>query len=151
MELRVVCVVFGGDGDPDEVKRSITKKLPGSLVQTVDSQAAANGAYVEMIAAQTLHAEGTGSQLAKKLEVDFLLRLARTTQISRAIEQVGAKKGRPFLLVIAGPERQLAEVEPDVYGHGFGFGGGKKLGKRQLSSDELDKIESAALLNVEKA
>jgi len=144
VDPEVLCVVFAGEIDQDEVKSSVAKRHPYSLVQTVDAQAAENGAYVDMIAAQTLHADGTDSLLARKLEVDFLLRLARTTQISTAIEQVGAKKGKPFLLVVAGAAKQVDDIAPEVLG-------GKKLRRGPLSTDELDKIESAALLNVEKA
>ena len=144
MEPGVLSVVIGGEVDAAEVRGSIGKKLPGSLVQTVDSRAAANGAFVDMIAAQTLSATKTDSLLAKKPEVDFLLRLARTTQISKAIEVVGAKKGRPFLLVVAGPSKQVENIRADVLG-------GTKLQRRPLSKDELEKVEIAALLNVEKA
>jgi tRNA threonylcarbamoyladenosine modification (KEOPS) complex Cgi121 subunit len=98
---------------------------------------------VEMIAAQTLCANGTKNLLAKKPEVDLLLRMAGTTQISRAIEQMGAKKGEPFLLVIAGPDKGLDSLSAKELG-------GSELEKRELSSDELDRIERAALLNALK-
>jgi len=97
-----------------------------------------------MIAAQTLSANGTQNLLAKKPEVDLLLRLAGTSQISRAIEQMGAKKGKPFLLVIAGSGRGLTSLSVKELG-------GSELEKRDLSSDELDRIEQAALLNALKA
>jgi len=144
VELEVLSIVFGNEIDPDEVKASIAKKLPGALVQTVNSKAAANGAYVDMIVAQTLRAKGAGGLLARKPEVDLLLRLARTTQISRAIELVGAKKGKPFLLVVVGHARKVEGVYPDVLRRGM-------LPRHPLSTSELEKIESAALLNVEKA
>jgi tRNA threonylcarbamoyladenosine modification (KEOPS) complex Cgi121 subunit len=112
-------------------------------VQVVREDTATNGFFVEMIAAQTIRAKGTENLLAKKPEVDLLLRLAGTTQISRAIEQIGAKKGKPFLLVIAGPGRRLASLDLDELG-------GSELEKRDLSSDELDRIEQAALLNALK-
>ena len=143
MEAQVVSIVIRGGVDPGSVRKTVAAKLPGSIVQTVRADAATNGFFVEMIAAQTIRAKGTENLLAKKPEVDLLLRLAGTTQISRAIEQIGAKKGKPFLLVIAGPGRRLASLNLDELG-------GSELEKRDLSSDELDRIEQAALLNALK-
>jgi tRNA threonylcarbamoyladenosine modification (KEOPS) complex Cgi121 subunit len=144
VEAKVVSIIVGGEADPDSVRKIVEAKVPGSIVQTVRADAATNGFFVEMIAAQTLRANETQNLLAKKPEVDLLLRLAGTTQISRAIEQMGAKKGKPFLLVIAGPRRGLASLSVKELG-------GAELEKRELSSDELDRIEQAALLNALKA
>ena len=144
MEAKVVSVIIRREADPDSVRKIVKAKFPGSIVQAVRADAATNGFFVEMIAAQTLRANGTQNLLAKKPEVDLLLRLAGTTQISRAIEQLGAKKGKPFLLVIAGPDAGLASLRAEGLG-------GLELEKRELSSDELDRIEQAALLNALKA
>ena len=144
MEDKVVSIIVKEGADPDSVRKTVGAKVPGSIVQAVRADAATNGLFVEMIAAQTLRANGTENLLAKKPEVDLLLRLAGTTQISRAIEQMGAKKGKPFLLVIAGPGRGLASLNVKELG-------GSELEKRELSSDELDRIEQAALLNALKA
>ncbi len=143
MEAQVVSIIVGGEADPDFVRKAVGAKFPGSIVQTVRADAATNGFFVEMIAAQTLRANGTENLLAKKPEVDLLLRLAGTTQISRAIEQMGAKKGKPFLLVIAGPDRGLDSLSVKELD-------GSELEKRELSSDELDRIERAALLNAQR-
>ena len=140
----MVSVIVRRGTDPDSVRKIVKAKLPGSIVQAVRADAATNGFFVEMIAAQTLCAKGTKNLLAKKPEVDLLLRLAGTTQISRAIEQMGAKKGKPFLLVIAGPCTRLVSLSVEELG-------GSELEKRELSSDELDRIEQAALLNALKA
>jgi len=140
METRVVSIIVTGGADPDAVRKIVETKLPGSIAQAVRADAATNGFFVEMIAAQTLSANGTQNMLAKKPEVDLLLRLAGTTQISRAIEQMGVKKGKPFLLVIAGPGRTLANLNVEEFG-------GSELQKQELSPDELDRIERAALLN----
>jgi len=144
MEARVMSVLIKGGADPGSVRKTVEAEVPGSIVQAVRADAATNGFFVEMIAAQTLRASETPSLLAKKPEVDLLLRLAGTTQISRAIEHLGAKKGKPFLLVIAGPDRGLASLRVKELG-------GSELQKRELSSDELDRIEQAALLSAVKA
>jgi tRNA threonylcarbamoyladenosine modification (KEOPS) complex Cgi121 subunit len=126
------------------LKERVRARFPGSIVQTVRADAATNGFFIEMIAAQTLQANGTPSLLAKKPEVDFLLRLAGTTQISRAIKQVGARKGEPFIVVIAGPRRRPGILEASQLG-------GKELEKQKLTPHELDRIERAALLNALRA
>jgi tRNA threonylcarbamoyladenosine modification (KEOPS) complex Cgi121 subunit len=140
----VVSLIIRDGSDPDSARKTAQAKFPGSIVQAVRADATANGFFVEMIAAQTLRANGTQNLLAKKPEVDLLLRLAGTTQISRAIEQMGAKKGKPFLLVILGPSSGLASLSVRELG-------GSELERRELSSDELDRIEQAALLNAQKA
>jgi tRNA threonylcarbamoyladenosine modification (KEOPS) complex Cgi121 subunit len=144
MNVEVVSVIVRGGADPGSVRKVVEAKVPGSIVQVVRADAATNGFFVEMIAAQTLSANGTQNLLAKKPEVDLLLRLAGTTQISRAIEQMGAKKGKPFLLVVAGSGRELTSLSAKELG-------GSELEKRDLSSGELDRIEQAALLNALKA
>ena len=101
----------------------------------------ANEVFVELLAAQTLQAESSGGLLAKKPEIDFLLRLAGTTQISRAIKEAGAKSGEKFVLVIAG--RSTIRVAPEI--------DMKELPRRELTASELRGIEKAALLNAEKA
>jgi len=144
VELRVVSVAFKGEADLEQVKRTAAAKVPNSMVQAVRAGGITNGALVEMIAAQTIRADGTTNLLARKPEVDLLLRLAGTTQISRAIEQLGARKGEPFLLVIVGRAKKLDSLS-------WGELGGVELEKRDLTAAELERIEAAALLNVAKA
>ena len=127
--------------DPELVKNRIRSKHPGALVQTAKAEIATNSFFLEMLAAQTLRASATDNLLADKPEIDFLLRLARTTQISRAIADVGARKGEAFLLVVADPRRKLG---------GLGEAGGKELPRSGLSDAELDGVEEAALLNARR-
>ena len=144
MEPQIVSVVMTSGGDPDLLRKKVASRLPQCVVQTVRADTASNGFFVEMIAAQTLRAYETNSLLARKPELDLLLRLAGTTQISKAIGQVGSKKGDPFLLVVGGPGDSLRRFHWEELG-------GSLLEKRRLSDSELDRIEVAALLNVEKA
>src|SRR5712692_7683142 len=126
-----------GDMSPDEVRLELASLNPGSIVQTGNAKSAENEFFVEMLAAQTLRAGSVGSLLAKKPEMDFLLRLAGTTQISKAIKQYGSTKGVPFLLVVAGP-REIRESRSFK---------AMELPRRKLSKKELDRIEGAALLS----
>ena len=126
---------------PEDLKSRLASANPGSMVQAAKAGLAGNEVFVELIAAQTLQAESSGGLLAKKPEIDFLLRLAGTTQISRAIREAGAKSGDEFIVVVAG---RSALTRPSGID-------GKELARLELTSSELAKIEKAALLNAEKA
>lgn len=132
---------LGGGLRPQELRKRLAQANRGAVVQAAADDAADNELFVEMLAAQTLRAEASGSMLARKPEMDLLLRLAGTTQISRAVREKGAAEGRPYLLVVAGRRRPkgvrgLASVE---------------LPRRKLTRAELERVEKAALLNVEKS
>ena len=129
------------DASPEASKSRAADANPGSMVQAAKGEVAGNEVFVELLAAQTLQAESSGGLLAKRPEIDFLLRLAGTTQISRAIAEAGAKSGDQFLVVVAG---RRAVRRP----RGFV---GKELPRLELTSSELGGIERAALLNARRA
>lgn len=129
----------------ESLKRELQSAFPELLVQVVDSGIASNERLLEMIEAQTTEASSTGSPLAKKPEVDLLLRLAGTTQINEAIEKAGAKSGRPFLLIVAGDETRLAGLESTR------AAAWDRLPRSELTTEDLARIEKAALLDVERA
>lgn len=129
----------------DDLARRVRKAFPGLLVQTADTSVASSERLVEMIGEQTFSAGEAGSPLAKKPEMDLLLRLAGTTQISRAIHEAGVRRGKDFLLVVMGDEPDLVRFE-SVEAPEWG-----RLPRRQLDEDDLHRIERAALLNAEKA
>lgn len=121
---------------PETAKRALMRDNPGSVVQATRREAAKNGFFVEMIAAQTFQARRSGTLLAKKPEIDLLLRLAGTTQIAAAIEEVGAKDGGSFLAIVASSYRTK---RPPEFAE-------PALPRHPLSHEELDRIERAALL-----
>ena len=127
--------------NPDDVKRNAAALSGSWVVQTAAEGAATNEFFLEMLAAQTLLAEETGSLLAKKREVDFLLRVAGTAQISRAIKERGMRPGRKFLVVVAGPAEVRGTGELDV----------PELPRRGLTKTELRRIERAAFLSAQRA
>ena len=133
--------VCGPGQDPEEAKRTAGRSGKGAFVQTASAGSADNEAIDEMLSAQTLQAEESGSLLARSPQMDFLLRLAGTTQISRAIREEGAVAGEPFLLVTAGRRRPGAVRRAKW----------KELPRRPLTGPELDRVEEAALLNARRA
>jgi tRNA threonylcarbamoyladenosine modification (KEOPS) complex Cgi121 subunit len=139
------CYKFGGETASENLKGSIARDFPGLLVQTVDSAAATNERILEMLGEQTLEACRTGGPLARKPEVDLLMRLGGTTQISRALQEVGVKPGKEFLLVVIGDEAKVLGFESAR------ASGWDRLPRRQLDEDDLRRIERAALLDAERA
>ncbi len=140
--LRVFARAYlcGRESRPEAVKRKLASTNPGFLVQTARASAVKNEFLAEMLAAQTLRAQSSGSLLAKKPEIDFLLRLSGTTQISRALKDQGAREGAPFVVVAAGHEdvREPPELA------------GRELPKKNLTAAELSRVERAALLNARR-
>lgn len=99
-----------------------------------------NEFVVEMLAAQTFQAQASGSLLAKKPEIDLLLRVAGTTQISSAIKKHGARARERFLAVVAGDS---AVQSPRAFSP-------LELPRNSLNRSELARVECAALLNTLK-
>lgn len=145
MPRKVRCYKFGGGNQAQRLKKSIGSSFPGLVVQAVDSAAASNERLLEMLGEQMLHAAAAGNPLARKAEVDFLLRLAGTTQISEAIQKVGVKGGRACLLFVAGEESDLERLEST---EGVGW---ERMPRGPLTREELARIERAALLDAERA
>jgi len=126
---------------PEDLKRRLIDANPDSMIQATKGGLVRNQAFVELLAAQTLQAESSGGLLANRPEIDFLLRLAGTTQISRAIRDAGAKSGDQFVLVVAG--RRTVRRPPGI--------DMTELPRQELTASELGRIEIAALLNAERA
>jgi tRNA threonylcarbamoyladenosine modification (KEOPS) complex Cgi121 subunit len=126
---------------PNDAKRELSLRNPEALVQTAKAGDIDNESFLEMLAAQTLRAQSSGALLAKKPEVDLLLRIAGTAQISKAISRNGSREGNPFLAIVAG--RKKVRAPPGFASY--------ELGRRKLSEKELDRIERAALLDAERA
>lgn len=145
MPVAVRCYVMPGGTDPEVLKRNLGEAAPGAIIQTTAVGAASNEAFVEMIAEQTVRASASGDLLAKKPEIDLLLRLAGTTQIATAIESAGAKRGTGFLLLVVGEEKTVDALE------GPNLRGAKRLARSVLTEEEMNRVEMAALLNALRA
>ena len=106
------------DGDAGSYIDAIRKNFPKLLIQAVASECILGYSHVEKIVAISLAARKNGSLLAKKLETDMLLRFAATTQISKAIEHVGAKSDRGFVLLAMGSiircKKLYSEISKEV-------------------------------------
>ena len=135
---------FGEGADAGELKRMMQAAHPALLVQALAPESAGNERLLEMLGAQTLLAAETGSPLARKREVDFLLRVAGTTQIAEAIKIAGVAPGKPFVLVLGGDESQLARLERTD------AASWERLERSEPSSEDMARLEKSALLDAEK-
>lgn len=132
------CYLVPSGAECAEVRERCAQANPEAVVQVVDRGCVKNEALVEMLAAQTLRARRDGSLLAKKPEVDLLLRIAGTTQIRDAIEKAGARAGRDCVLVVAGEDRVRLT-------------GLARLPRAELTEEELMSVERASLLDVARS
>lgn len=80
------------------------------IVQLLAQKAVPSARAAGMICEQTLRAAKTGALVAEKPEVDLLLRLAGTNQISDAIRRAGYGSGGRMVLVAAGAPRSIAAL-----------------------------------------
>lgn len=92
--------------EPEEFVRRLRalateEKGNGIIVQVVDADSIAGRDHLLEVLAQSLEAERRSCMLARRVEVDMILRLACTRQISDAIERVGLKKERGDALLVA--------------------------------------------------
>jgi tRNA threonylcarbamoyladenosine modification (KEOPS) complex Cgi121 subunit len=115
------------------------------LAQVFASRRTPNPAALKMVAAQTLAAASSGATLAKKPELDLLLRLAGTRQIGEAIERCGYKSGKGRLFLVAASDDGAAisrvnALDPTKF---------VRVDDRALSKSDLEFVERAALLSAE--
>ena len=122
--------------------RGLRAQHPTLIVQLLAMDSVPPGRAVAMIAEQTLRARRTGAMLADKPEVDLLLRLAGTNQISAAIEKAGYRSGGAMVLVAAGPSPGIRALRRELSGDGRIAG----LPDQELDGDALDLVDAAALL-----
>lgn len=131
----------------DSLLAKTRERSPGVVVQIFRTSRSPNPAALQMIAAQTLTAMQSGSTLAEKPELDFLLRLAGTRQIGEAFRRVGYKSDgkRTFLVAAsAGNGAALGRL-----GKGLAkVKGARQIPGRKLTQGDLDQVEVAALLAV---
>lgn len=146
MSFEVRCYRVPPERDAEALKRKVSHALPRLLVvQVASSHAVRNEAFVELLAWQTLWARSSGSLLAKTAEMDLLLRLSGTSQISEAIRKTGARKGRRNVLILAGDLGQLDRLRRVLPA------GAARLKSVQLSREESARVEAAALLGALRA
>ncbi|MFQ5920836.1 MAG: KEOPS complex subunit Cgi121 [Nitrososphaerales archaeon] len=87
--------------DSDSFLKEIRALKRGVAVQVLDANFVAGKEHILEVLKQSLHARRTGTMLSRRIEIDLLMRVACTNQISRALENVGIKEGLNDLLIVA--------------------------------------------------
>jgi len=137
----VACFLLGARGEWEDMKARLLRSFPDLLFQLVDARSGSNERFFRLITAQTLKASADGSLLARKPEVDLLLRLARSTQISEALARVGYKRGEKRILIAAGKKGEVMRLVAS------GIVEGMRLRSVELSESEWLRVEEAAILS----
>ncbi len=93
---------------------SIRTEFPDLLIQAVASNFILNRDHAKKIISISILAKKHRMLLSKKLEVDILLRLAGTTQITDAIKNIGIRKNQNFLLIAIGKKLLLNRLHQSI-------------------------------------
>jgi tRNA threonylcarbamoyladenosine modification (KEOPS) complex Cgi121 subunit len=117
----------------------LRREHPDLVVQMASVKKLPPAKSVRMIAEQTLRAKETHALLASRPEVDLLLRLAGTSQISVAIRTSGHQAPGRKLLVAAGTAAGTAKLEKTL------------RSDKRYSIIEGDEMGKEGIMMVEKA
>jgi len=85
----------------------LRKKYPKLQLQAISSNFIANYSHLKKIITLSLESEKNNLLLSKKIETDILMRFALTKQISSAIDIVGIKPKKNFILIAMGNKKML--------------------------------------------
>ena len=145
-----------------EFLKELRNKHPQLIIQALSSQFILGVNHAKKILAISLYAKKNKALLAKKIEIDILMRFACTTQISHAIKTAGRKPNRDFFIIAIGKKPTLnklySEVKTSLNSKQFSKANQQylkkqfKISKKQISTvsskNPLDDIivEKAALL-----
>jgi len=136
------------DVTPEEAEGilvGLRRGAPKVLVQVLASRRPPDLAALEMVAAQTIAASTSGETLAKKPELDLLLRISGTRQIGEAIERHGYKSGKGTLyLIAASADPKAMEGFAKLVGTDLRL---RELPRRTAGKTTLERVERAALLS----
>lgn len=133
------------DLDASEAEKELLRlrsSYPELIIQVVKMKRPLGARAVRMIAMQTLRARKSGALLADRPEVDLLLRLAGTDQITMALKTHGYKAAGTKLLAAAGPQGEVDRLRKQLSGNG------RYTVREEDEADEegLAAVETAALL-----
>jgi len=98
---------YRGGGDPTEELKAFREAAQGASVQTLDSRSVAGKKHILLALKQTVELARTSQLLAERPEVDFLLRIGGTRQISQAVRTTGARPGSESVVVIFGSKEAV--------------------------------------------
>ncbi len=112
----VILPVRGSQSMDYEFLNSLRRKFPKTVIQAVSSDFVLNESHVVKILLISLESKKRGILLSNKLETDILLRFAATTQISKAIADLGIKPNKDFVVIALGTKASLGKINAELSG-----------------------------------
>ncbi len=129
--------------EPKDLLDEIRRRFPKLVLQIISDNAVYDDEHLKWVARQSWLAKNRGIMLAKKVELDLLMRIAGAAQIADALKIAGARKDEPFVILGIGEERAIRSLRSWV-ARRFDvivFTKGKVIPTRfSVSSNELDAV-----------
>lgn len=111
---KVILMEVKNNGMDSKFLDSLRAKYPKLLIQAISNTFILGPSHFVKIVSISLEAQKNKSLLSKKFETDLLLRFAGTTQISKAINDLGIKQDKGFFLICIGNKSDLESVYLDI-------------------------------------
>lgn len=90
--------------EPKDILDELRRNFPKLILQIISDNAVYDDEHLKWVARQSWFAKDRVIMLAKKVELDLLMRIAGTAQISHALKVAGARKDEPFIILAIGEE-----------------------------------------------
>jgi tRNA threonylcarbamoyladenosine modification (KEOPS) complex Cgi121 subunit/molybdopterin converting factor small subunit len=133
--------------DPINFLEIIRQRYPNLVIQGIRSKYIVSEEHAKKVVAISLAARKAGTLLSNKIETDILMRFAHTRQISDAINKVGLRKGRDFILILIGKKSSIAklfrEIMPMIKPFELGIGNSNFIkNEYSMTKKQLDCVIS---------
>ena len=147
-----VCVP-AGMASPDILR----PRFLGMHIQSVDSGFVLDSEHLRRILEISVAAHNTDTMLSDRIEIDILLRLALTTQISAAISQAGVGS-RPAIVIALGSDTMVQRLTEHLEDAALSFPDGSDrrahdilISRAKIPSDLTDDVSALGALLAEHA
>src|SRR3972149_1292392 len=102
--------MYGKATEPKDFLDTLRSKFPNVTIQIIADDAVYNIEHLKWSVRQSSLAKTRGVMLAKRVELDLLMRIGGMNQISEAIKIAGAKENSPCYIVGIGAENELKKL-----------------------------------------
>lgn len=96
--------------EPKDLLDELRRRFPKLVLQIISDNAVYADEHLKWVARQSWHAKDRAIMLAKKVELDLLMRIAGVAQIADALKVAGAKKGEPFIILGIGEGGEIGSL-----------------------------------------